>query len=190
MKSLHSLRGLLPYLDWPMLHFSSSFSKLLICTRRHAQRKKSKTLPHFIKFSLYDSHTGALAFPHHWHCCSTQISPLILPVGRDCLDLCVEIHALFAVEVYISPNGSTAACETEEWKGYRDGNIDSYLPNINFVLEFSRWSSTLSKDSTAISIGVRIDQSNCFIQWICLKAHQRRTKYLLGISDVRCFNAR
>jgi len=64
----------------------------------------------------------------------------------------------FAVEVGAPGEGPPSTCEGEKRQGHRNGNVDSDLAHVNFVLELSRRAARAREDGGAVPVHVGVDQ--------------------------------
>jgi len=82
----------------------------------------------------------------------------LLPPGSHGLVLGPEVDRALPVEVGSSQVGLLVACEREHGQWHWDGQIDTDLSSLDFVLELSGYGAVLSEERAAVSVLVRVNQ--------------------------------
>ena len=75
-----------------------------------------------------------------------------MPDRGDCLSPGIKLDTLLAIHVEVTPEGLFVAREREEWKRYRDRDVDSKLTGLTLVLKDTGIVSTRGEDGTTVTI--------------------------------------
>jgi hypothetical protein len=95
--------------------------------------------------------------------------------------LSVEIDAALAIKSDIAEYGTLVSTPGEHRQRHRDGNIDTNLANLDFILKFTSSCSRLGKDGGSITVPVIVDDFDGVIQSIRFQDYENRTKDLLAV---------
>ncbi|KNC31680.1 hypothetical protein FF38_10339, partial [Lucilia cuprina] len=104
------------------------------------------------------------------------------PQLGDSLGLSIELNTLFAIEMMITTERAASTGEGEHGQGYRDGYINTYLTNIDFVDKFAGGGTIGGENGGTVTVGIGIGQLDGFIQSISLKDNQNGAKDFLLIA--------
>lgn len=109
---------------------------------------------------------------------------VVFPLGRDGLDLRVEVDARLSIEVDVATDRRTRAREREHGERYRDRHVDTNLADVDFVLELARGSTRGRENGGTVAIRVGVDQLNGFFQRIHRRAAQHGAEDFLCVGKV------
>mmetsp|Transcript_46913 Transcript_46913/g.146976 ORF Transcript_46913/g.146976 Transcript_46913/m.146976 type:complete len:234 (+) Transcript_46913:94-795(+) len=107
---------------------------------------------------------------------------LRLPAGSDSLDLGVEMHPGFAIEIGGTHEGRAAAREAEVRQGHGDGHVDADLAAVHVHLEAAGVGAAAGEKGCAVAVRVLVDHGNGIVEGVRLESDQHRPENLLLIA--------